>query len=329
MLNHFKFTAASLTALLLSTPAAALQVAHQHQQSAQHQHNAPVADSITEALLALQIKAVRAATERYADVEAARRDGYTMFGRGERPLIGEHWFRQDLVHQPLDLGKPSTLQYATINGKRTLVGVAFTVYQRPTDPVPEGFAGNTDHWHVHDISRMQSAITDGRPLLALLARARAKRTNPSVASGRTHLAMVHAWTGLDNPDGMFAERHRLLPYLQAGLPSAYAEGATENAAWGVALVQKGACDSDVRATDGLARLSRNQRARLSSACAVAEGKVLASYRTKPTPAILNRVSDDAWRAYLSEQNRILTPQQKQRMAAVVEHPAAGSIPRTS
>jgi hypothetical protein len=62
---------------------------------------------------------------------------------------------------------------------------------------------------------------------------------------------------------------------------------------------------------------------------VAEGKVLASYRTKPTPAILNRVSDDAWRAYLSEQNRILTPQQKQRMAAVVEHPAAGSIPRTS
>jgi hypothetical protein len=288
-----------------------------------HQHHAAPSDPATAALLAAQIDAVRKATAKYSDIEAAKRDGYIMFGREERPLMGEHWYRRDLVQQSLDLTRPSTLQYATINGKRTLVGVAFTVYQRPSEKVPDGFAGPSDHWHVHDITKLQAAITDGRPLAAAIVRARTSRTNPAVASGRTNLAMVHAWTGLDNPDGMFAEKHRALPYLQAGLPASHASGATENAAWGVALIQKDGCEKEIRATDALARLSAQQRSVLSRSCATAQEKVVASYQRKDAAAKLNSVAELAWKDYVAERDRTLTPQQKARLASVVEHPMGG------
>src|SRR5687767_6426868 len=64
-----------------------------------------------------QVAAVRSATERYRDFANAQRDGYKLFGK-EGPLMGEHWYRADIVKAPLDLKRPSTLQYATINGKR-------------------------------------------------------------------------------------------------------------------------------------------------------------------------------------------------------------------
>lgn len=72
--------------------------------------------------LAAQLNAARAATERYRDFENARRDGYKLFGK-EGPLMGEHWYRADIVKQPLDLARPSTLQYARVNGRRELLAL--------------------------------------------------------------------------------------------------------------------------------------------------------------------------------------------------------------
>jgi hypothetical protein len=40
--------------------------------------------------LAAQVQRVRQATARYRDIDAARRDGYRLFG-AEGALMGEHW----------------------------------------------------------------------------------------------------------------------------------------------------------------------------------------------------------------------------------------------
>src|SRR4051794_10078849 len=66
--------------------------------------------------LGAQIEAVGAATERYRDHANAVKDGFRLFGQ-ESPLMGEHWYRRDLVGESLDLRRPSTLQYANVRGR--------------------------------------------------------------------------------------------------------------------------------------------------------------------------------------------------------------------
>lgn len=312
-----------ILANLLLTSVLAVQVVH-----AQHDHHnvvphTGVSDSATAQLLAEQIAALKVATAKYRDIAAAQRDGYVKFGKEERPLMGEHWFRQELVDAPLDLTRPSTLQYATIDGKRTLVGVAFTVYQKPGDSPPEGFAGSSDHWHTHDISKLTSAVTKGRPLIAFLARRRQSQRTPALAQGRTNLVMVHVWTEIENPSGIFANNHRALPYLQAGLPADFAKSGTENAAWGVALLQPESCDAEVRSTDALARLTPLQKSRLETACTVAQSTMLKLVKERPTAELLNSAADAAWSGYLTERGKLLTPAQKARLNSVVEHPMIG------
>ena len=121
--------------VLLALPAPVLAQEHMHETHASARD--------AEALRA-QIAAVRAATERYRDHANAVKDGFRRFGQ-ESPLMGEHWYRRDLVGASLDLRHPSTLQYANIGGRKVLVGVAYSVYRRPGEPLPEGFAGAEDH----------------------------------------------------------------------------------------------------------------------------------------------------------------------------------------
>src|SRR5437868_2376164 len=75
-----------------------------------HQHTPPAVSPADSATLARELDAVRAATARYRDHANALRDGYRLFG-SESPLMGEHWYRRDLVPLALDLAHPSTLQY--------------------------------------------------------------------------------------------------------------------------------------------------------------------------------------------------------------------------
>ncbi|MGH7461104.1 MAG: hypothetical protein ACREMA_08755 [Longimicrobiales bacterium] len=121
------------------------------------------------ALLVFLVVTVPVQTQHHANAVAA---GYRRFGN-EGPLMGEHWYHPELVRKPLDLEHPATLQYATINGRRTLVGVAYNVYQRPGEPLPEGFAGSNDHWHVHDVPKLACALVTDRPLLRRLIERRA------------------------------------------------------------------------------------------------------------------------------------------------------------
>ena len=139
-----------LVLLAAALPAPVLAQEHVHDAHATHALSARDAEAQR-----AQIEAVRAATERYRDHANAVKDGFRLFGQ-EGPLMGEHWYRRDLVGLPLDLRRPSTLQDANIGGRKVLVGVAYSVYRRPGEPLPEGFAGADDHWHTQMDSRTDS-----------------------------------------------------------------------------------------------------------------------------------------------------------------------------
>jgi hypothetical protein len=280
-----------------------------------HAHPTPAASVDAAPALAAEVEAVRRATERYRDIDVARREGYRLFGT-EGALMGEHWYLPDAVRRPLDLARPSTLQYATIDGRKVLVGVAYTYYRRPGEPEPDGFAGAGDVWHTHDVTRLARAATAERPLLRSIVERRIRRGRVGAGDGRTLLTMVHAWVWSENPDGMFAGEHRGLPYLRAGLPASHAAGAGEAAAMGVSLLAPEACADEVRRTDRLAGLSRGQSRDLRGACD-RHAATMAASRAAPSAA-LNRAAERAWTAYLAERGRILRPEQRQRMQRVMD-----------
>ncbi|HEX6368678.1 MAG TPA: hypothetical protein VF006_07095 [Longimicrobium sp.] len=280
-----------------------------------HAHPTVAAPAASAASVDAEVERVRQATERYRDIGVARREGYRLFGM-EGPLMGEHWYLPDAVRRPLDMARPSTLQYATIDGRKVLVGVAYTYYRRPGEPLPEGFAGAGDVWHTHDVTRLARAATAERPLLRAIVDRRIRRGRVGAGEGRTLLTMVHAWVWSENPDGMFAQSHRGLPYLRAGLPASHAAGASEDAAMGVSLLASDGCADEVRRTDRLAGLSRGQSGDLRRACD-REAEAIRASRTAPA-ATLNAAAERAWTTYLAERGRILRPEQAARMQRVMD-----------
>jgi hypothetical protein len=326
--------------LALLAPVALAAQAHDHHQH--HPSAAAPAATADAARLGAQLEAVRRTTARYQDVEAAKADGYVRFGRDEGPLMGEHWYRKDAPEPapgtPVDLEHPGTLQYATIGGRRVLVGVAYSVRLRPGDPLPEGFAGAQDHWHQHDIPKFVRAATEERPLLRWLAEGWIRRDYTRKGDDRSLLTMVHAWVWLENPDGPFADVHRTLPYLRAGLPAAWTAdslGGDEAAARGVALVAGDGCAQTLDGELWVAQADRRQRRALRAECdqlaaglrrmlppqgSAADSALLAPAAHSPAAArALNAAAADAWRALDAAKTRTLTPRQRARIASVTEH----------
>ncbi|MDR7416012.1 MAG: hypothetical protein QN193_09020 [Armatimonadota bacterium] len=263
-----------------------------------------------------QLEQVRHHTARYRDHRTAVLDGFRRFG-DEAPLVGEHWYHPDRARRPLDLEHPSTLLYARIRGRMELVGVAFTVYRRPGEPMPEGFAGNLDRWHVHDVEKIARALAEGRPLLQRLVDERIRTGRLGGGEGRTLLTMTHAWVWLPNPDGAFAHYNRVLPYLKAGLPASDAQGGTLDAAWGIALLTN-ACPHDLRVLRVAARADTEQLRVLREACAAARARVRTALQAQAGPEALNAAAERAWRGYVAARDRILTEEQKARVRVWVE-----------
>jgi hypothetical protein len=292
-----RYATALFAVLLIAAPARA-----QHERPAGH--SSVALDPATTA----EIEAVRAAVARYEDHAAAVADGYRRFGRRQGPgnaLMGEHWFRKDRVGQPLDLMRPSTLVYATIDGERRLVGVAWTVYRRPGETLPEGFTGDADRWHVHHIDQMAAARAEGRPLLERIVERRRARGKLGAGDGRTELTMLHAWTGLDNPAGMFANDNVALPYARLGLPVEWASADDPAAARGIGLLLPEACESRTASSAACENAARRVRSALMEAKAGAID-----------PEELNAVAAGAWRDYSAGVLASLTPEQLARLEAL-------------
>lgn len=271
-----------------------------------------------------ELDQVRAATARYQDHANAEEDGYRRFepGPGD-PLMGEHWFRANRVREELDLTRPSTLIYAVVDSERRLVAVAYTVYQKPDLPLPEGFAGDADRWHTHDIAQLAGIMLADRPVVRWIVQNRLEHGVLGRRAGETDLVMLHAWIGMENPDGVFANHNVALPYARAGLPIAWTDG--EPAARGVALLQPGACESHVSILDKMAGIDGEQQAAVRGACeesaaAVAKARIVAMEEKDTGSAdaaeALNAIASRAWLSYAGTVTRTLTGEQGRRLAAL-------------
>ena len=286
------------------------------------------------AMLDGQLAALRSGIARYADFEVARREGWKKFGgmrSGEGPLMGEHWLLPkerggvDYQHgQPIDFSRPSNLIYAEIGGRRQLIGVTFNVRLADGEQVPEGFAGSADKWHVHDFPRAIAAATETRPFVRWLADTFAPDEFTRPGTGRGRVAMIHVWPTLPNPDGPFADKHRLLPYLKLRLPAEYADGASVQAAKGLHLATQRGCADTIDGALWIAAAPKDTSKRLHASCAAAAEHVkqgLASGRKDE----INRMAEHSWAMFASAWSKALTPQQQARIAAITEHGDAGPM----
>ncbi len=280
-----------------------------------------------------QLAVVRANTARYRDLDSAKADGFVRFVGDEVPLMGEHWYRKGVPEPPpgtpvdrrVDLAHPTTLQYATIDGRHVLVGVAYSARLAPGEPLPEGFAGPEDHWHQHDVLKFFAAATEDRPFLRWIGNRWLDHALRDRGDDRSLLTMVHAWVWLDNPDGVFAMDHRALPYLRAGLPAGWTDralGGDRDAALGVSLLPKDGCRQAVKGPLWIAHASKAQAQAVGDACRDAAARVARAVTASADPRAVNAEAGAAWRAFDAARRAALTPHQLERIAAVTEHAMA-------
>lgn len=152
------------------------------------------------------VAAVRDATRRYADQSLAIADGYRKVGP-DFPSMGEHWISiPRIVRGTVDPLQPPILEYATLGGRPTLVGVAYTQLVRdglPTAPLP----APADAWHYHAGTVDEESFILGHA-----------SGGHGAGPGGPRIAVLHAWVWMDNPAGLFATDNWALPYARLGLP---------------------------------------------------------------------------------------------------------------
>lgn len=265
--------------------------------------------------LPAEVIAVRAAATPYQDIEIARLNGWTRFGT-PAALLGQHYANPDRpdyrADEALNLNQASNLLYADIGGEEVLVALAFNYRLSDRDVVPDGFQGDDDIWHVHGLEPPQTAPQDRSPWQRLvdLVWAPAPLADPAVIPERQ--VMVHVWT-IPNPDGPFASHNRALAYLQLGLPAAWADGASVEAALGLALAAPDGCAIEIDEDAEIADLPRATTRTLHTACRDITDQVRVSLGTQ---AAANAAGEAAWRAYAQIRDETLTPIQQLRIASL-------------
>lgn len=274
-----------------------------------------------------QLEQVAASVRRYQDFEAAKAEGWKPFG-GDEPLMGQHWYHPNgpdyqSTAARLDFTRPSNLMYAQIGGRMVLTGVSFNVRLAPDEKLPRGFAGEADRWHVHDFEKAVAAATETRPVLRWFAQGWLDASYRNKGDNRGRVAMVHAWVTLPNPDGVFADHNRTVPYLKLGLPVSWASGASIEAARGLHLATAKGCADTVDGPIWIADTGRAKAKALRPACAEAAAHVRQGLATRDA-ALVNAMAEHGWTMFRSARDLILTPEQKGRIAALTEHGADAS-----
>lgn len=217
------------------------------------------------------VAVTRSGIARFHDRGAAIAAGYRRMGPSF-PGMGEHWVHPGLiVRRDVTPGDPPVLCYAEIGGEPRLVAAAYAfplVRGEPLPPLPGGIHA----WHEHD-----GAVDEETLLLVHPAAA-------SSAGSGMRLVMTHVWTGLDNPDGVFAQNNWRLPFVQAGVT--LADEPDMAAGQAMSLVTAGP-GYYLRVFDALAELSPSERVAIDAALADARQRVetwTASVGTRPADA---------------------------------------------
>jgi len=146
----------------------------------------------------------RASTARYRDREEAIFDGYRPIG-DDFPGMGEHWIQIGRIFsRRVDAAHPAVLEYATIEGRPTLVGVAYALALLDGESAPEFPAPHLWHQHTGTVAEETDLLTQVMTAHSEMHGAR--------------LVMLHAWIWLPNPAGIFASDNWALPFVRAGVP---------------------------------------------------------------------------------------------------------------
>lgn len=263
-----------------------------------------------------QFDQINAVAQKYADLRAARREGWRPFG-GEVPLMGRHYQNKKLspdlsVKDRIDFAKPANLVYATINGRQKLVALAYVVRRQPGEPMPVGFATSRDVWHVHDAAKILGALSESRPLIGAIG-SRWFNRNIRQGDGRSEITMVHVWL-IDNPKGRFASHNPRLAYLDLGLPDQRANDF--DTARGLALLQKNGCGNALDAHLWLAGASFRKSRQIKSACR----DIAAEIRAAAPSGIktLEKTAKVGWRRLEDIQFMTLSDAERKRISALVE-----------
>jgi len=145
-----------------------------------------------------------AAAERYSDRREAIADGFRRIGP-DFPGMGVHWIHTSrIVGGELRGDRPAVLCYVQIDGKPTLVGLAYTLPLAAGESPPlEPFG--VEVWHDHSGQVTEESLLLNHP-------------SSATASDPTfRLSMVHVWLPLANPDGLLVQNNWAIPYLRAGM----------------------------------------------------------------------------------------------------------------
>ena len=252
----------------------------------------------------------------YADLRTARRDGWRPFG-GEAALMGRHYSRRDgpdyVSGQTIDFSRPSNLIYSEINGQPQLVALAYVVRKRPDEPLPAGFAGGDDVWHVHDGPKFLAAVRESYPLIGGLAE-RWFSDAVITEDGKTDLAMVHLWL-IPNPKGRFASHNPALAYRELGLPLDWADTDME-VAQGLAIAGRDGCENALDAELWIAGVSGATRRAMMRTCEALAAEVRANLGGGE--AAVEARAKAAWRRLEDLRLMTLTPAELARIDAFVE-----------
>jgi len=150
------------------------------------------------------VAVARASSAPYRDPEAAIAAGYRPLGP-DFPGMGRHWINPRLlVEGRVDVSRPPILEYASVDGQLTLVGVAYAKLVSG-DEVPDEFPVDDGAWHFHSGSVDEEGLLRGHEGLE-----GSHHTGPRIA-------LLHAWVWLENPGGLFATDNWALPFARLGL----------------------------------------------------------------------------------------------------------------
>ena len=151
------------------------------------------------ALDSLAAEAARG-TLRYADRRVAAADGYRRLG-ADFPGMGEHWLNPGmLLSGQLDASRPTILIYATIAREPRLLGVGFVATTQGAG-ASSAAPGWPEAWHEHSgLVSDESGVSPG-----------------TTAPGETHVWVLHVWTSLANPGGIYTPDNWSLPFIRAKL----------------------------------------------------------------------------------------------------------------
>ena len=273
-----------------------------------------------------QFQTVERGIARYRDIAVAKEEGWRPFG-GDEPLMGQHWSPPaefDLDYQSadpdLDFARPNNLMYTEIDGRMVLTGAAFVVRLAEGEPVPEGFAGPHDNWHVHDFEAAFDAATEERPLVRWLGRRWLEDNWLDDGDGRARGAMVHVWAALPNPDGPFADYNRALPLLKHGFDMAHLHHLSLDAARGLELAAPNGCENAAGGKLWIADPSDRARRAIMQACEAAASRVNRAIDVdRAQPMRVFAQAEEAWRTFDAAWNANLTATERARIAAMSEH----------